>query len=141
MGRCAYSVKICLKLASFSDLEIRSDDRITHLESTRESIQQNRKEQEGSPAVETGSVIAQVIEDTADDESHNRITDQLSERQRRIPPQTLKTTNDTQVDLLHHRQRVRRLDSSVAIISLDSIKQARKKKLTDVLLAVLGGTR
>ena len=71
-----------------------------YLESTGKGVEQDGKEKKSTTGVETTRVVLQLEEDTADDQGHDEVTDQLRQGQAGISLQALEASDHAQTDLL-----------------------------------------
>jgi hypothetical protein len=89
-----------------------------YLKSATKSIHQDGEEEKSASLIETSRVRLQVVEDTANDQSHNSITEELSERKRWITAKALEATPQTELDLLYVGQCVWRFHASVFLLGI-----------------------
>jgi hypothetical protein len=78
----------------------------SYFESTPESVHQKRKEKYGASREETVCGLGKVVEDAADDESHDAVAEQLREGQGWITLQSPKPTSKTEFNLSSIRESI-----------------------------------
>jgi hypothetical protein len=72
----------------------------TYFESATKCVHQNSEEEESASLVEAVRVGLQIVEDTTNNKSHNRIAEELGKCERWVATETLEATPKTELDLL-----------------------------------------
>jgi hypothetical protein len=83
-----------------------------YLERTLKCGHQNGEEKECATTVKRSSVVLEIVEGTADNKSHDSISNETREYKTHIPLVTLEATVDTKFDLHGYRDGIRRFDTS-----------------------------
>lgn len=83
----------------------------SYFESTPKSVHQKRKEEYSASREKTVCGLGKVVKDTADDEGHDGVAEQLREGQGRITFQSPKPTSETEFNLSSIRESIRTRDA------------------------------
>jgi hypothetical protein len=83
-----------------------------YLESTLKCGHQNGEEKKCATTIKRSSVVLEIVEDTADNKSHDSISNETREHKTHVPLETLESTVDTKFDLHGDRDGIRRFDTS-----------------------------